>query len=152
MLPTRQMPGHTTPLIGLHDLLRGMSRTPWANPAASFWNPAFELEDSEAELILRAELPGLRPEDVEITVDRGLLTISGEKQPSTESSNGTSGRRWSERAYGKFTRTMRLPEGVDADRAEARFEHGVLHLTLPKSEQAKPRRIQVTGAMEASRS
>lgn len=103
--------------------------------------PAVNIWEDDDNLYLEAELPGMELNDLEIYVNRGnLLTLSGErKDPPYE--GGTWHRR--ERGFGRFTRVIELPNAVDADRVEAHFKHGVLTITLPKEEHAKPRRIEV---------
>lgn len=102
-------------------------------PALNVW------EDAE-HLYAEAELPGFRLEDLEIYVIGNQLTIKGERRPP-EHENGTWHRQ--ERSYGKFSRMIELPAEVDGDKVEAEFKHGVLSITLPKSEAVKPRRIEV---------
>ena len=110
-----------------------LTRPVAAFPAVNVWedNDAFHLE---------AELPGLTQEDVNIAVtQRNVLALSGERKP--EEGEGRWHRR--ERGFGRFQRVLRLPAPVDADKVEAQLENGVLRLTLPKHEDAKPRRIAV---------
>lgn len=102
-------------------------------PALNVW------EDAE-HLYAEAELPGFRLENLEIYVIGNQLTIKGERRPP-EHENGTWHRQ--ERSYGKFSRMIELPAEVDGDKVEAEFKHGVLSITLPKSEAVKPRRIEV---------
>lgn len=103
--------------------------------------PAVNLWEDKDRLFVEAELPGLKLEDLEIYVTGGnQLTISGKrKQPAD---NGTAWHR-RERGYGRFTRVIELPSAVNEDKVEAQFKLGVLTITLPKSEEAKPRRITV---------
>jgi HSP20 family protein len=92
-------------------------------------------------LLVEAELPGLKPEDVEITVENGTLTIRAEdRRERTEEQEGWLVR---EISRGTVMRTVTLPTGLEADKAEATFEHGVLKLRIPKAEQVKPRQIQI---------
>jgi HSP20 family protein len=92
-------------------------------------------------LLVEAELPGIRPEDVDITVENGTLTIRAEDGAEHRSEEGD----WLVReiSHGTVMRTVTLPTGLEADRAEATFEHGVLRLRIPKAEQVKPRQIQI---------
>lgn len=115
------------------------SRVQWPGLASSY--PLVNLWEDDQNLYAEAELPGLALENLEIYVSEGnQLALQGERQP-TEGPKGTWHRR--ERGFGKFSRSFTLPVEVDADRVEARLEQGVLRLTLPKSERAKPRRITV---------
>jgi HSP20 family protein len=96
---------------------------------------------SDKELRVSAELPGMDEKDVEILVDDGVLTIRGEKKSETEDQ----GRRFSERYYGRFERSIALPYEVEEDKANASFQNGVLTVTLPKSARAqeKAKRIAI---------
>lgn len=109
----------------------------------SAWPCVDETED-ETSYRVSVELPGIDPQDVEVTVDDGVLTIRGEKKQEEESREKNVYRR--ERAYGSFRRTLALPGGVDESAAKATFDKGVLTVDLPKSEEArqKARRIEIT--------
>lgn len=108
--------------------------------------PDSDVEETENEIHVSVELPGMKPEDIHLDLENNVLTISGEKQESSE--GGGAGHTWhlSERRYGKFTRTFVLPRDVEADRIDADFENGVLRVTIPKSERARRRRIEVRNA------
>jgi HSP20 family protein len=90
------------------------------------------------------ELPGVDPEDVRLSIENNVLTIRGEKRPPAEMNNERVHR--SERTYGIFERTFVLPNTVDPDKIEARYENGVLYVTIPKAERAKPREIRVNAS------
>jgi HSP20 family protein len=98
-------------------------------PAALASWPNLEVNATEKDLRVSAELPGLDPKDVEILVEGDVLTIRGEKKSETEDKD----RHFSERYYGRFERSLRLPFEVEDDKAEAAFKNGVLTVTLPKS-------------------
>lgn len=98
--------------------------------------PSIEVSDSETEVRVVAEVPGLSEKDVELTLEDGMLCIRGERQAATEDK----GRGYSERFYGQFERRIALPSGVQEDKAEARFEHGVLTITVPKAPGTENRR------------
>jgi len=106
-----------------------------------------DVAETEDAFVIKASLPGIKPEDVQITVHGDTLTIRGENKAEEEKK----GEHWHlrERRYGSFQRSVALATPVDPDRAEARHEHGVLTLTLPKSESAKPRQIKVGGSVQA---
>ena len=108
------------------------------------WVPPVDLVEAEDHFVLKADLPGLAEGDVSIEVQDGTLTISGERKAEHEQDE----RGWYriERAFGSFNRSLTLPDGVDADRIEASFSHGVLEVRIPKPEQRKPRRIAISGA------
>ena len=101
------------------------------------------LERSSDELTLQAELPGLAAEDVGVGVENGVLSISGEKKQEVEEEKDGSDYHLVERRYGRFERSFTLPRSVDAGKVKAEFANGVLTVTLPKAEAAKPRRIEV---------
>lgn len=105
------------------------------------WVPAMDLVEAEDRFLLRADLPGVPEEDVRIELDDRVLTVSGERKAGLEATNG--GYHRVERAYGAFSRSLTLPDGVDADGVTARFERGVLEVAIPKPEQRKPRRISI---------
>jgi len=105
------------------------------------WIPPVDIMEDKDQVLIAAELPGVKPEDVKITMENNLLTIRGEKQHKVEE-NSERVHRY-ERSYGVFERSFQVPSTVDAERITARYEHGVLHVTLPKVEKAKPRQITV---------
>jgi len=92
-------------------------------------------------LVVEAQLPGLKPDDINVSVENGVLTISG--QTDTEEERTERNYLLREKRSGRFTRSLHLPPTYTADPTEATFEHGVLHLVFPKAESAKPRRIQI---------
>ncbi len=95
------------------------------------------------ELLVKASLPGWKPEDVEIAVEGRTLTISGQTQETREEHGGEQGYLVREIHRGSFNRSLTLPEGLEADKATAEFENGILTLRIPKAEQAKPRQIRI---------
>jgi len=105
------------------------------------WMPASELLEQEDEFVLTMELPGVRKEDVSIELENNVLTISGEKKDDTEEKSAR--RHMWERCYGGFTRTLALPSSVDPGAIEAAFDDGVLRVVLPKTREAKGRRIEI---------
>jgi HSP20 family protein len=106
------------------------------------WAPAVDLFERENTLVLKADLPGLSEDDVKIEVHDNVLTISGERQADFEDKQN--GYYRVERAFGSFSRSLTLPEGVDADQISASFSNGVLEVTIPKPEERKPRRIEIS--------
>ena len=117
-----------------------MPRDAQGSPAGSAPLNMYEEGDT---LVVEAGLPGMKPEDVDVNVERGMLTIRSESKSENERKERNYLVR--EQRTGSFTRSVRLPEAYDADACQATFEDGVLRLTFPKSEQAKPRRIQISG-------
>ena len=100
------------------------------------FSPAVDIVVEKDNVIVKADLPGLTKDDVSVTLQDNYLTIRGEKKHETEQKEANYF--LSERVYGSFTRTIELPLAVDAKKIEARFKDGVLHVTLPKTEEAKP--------------
>jgi HSP20 family protein len=112
------------------------------NFVAATWFPACDVFEDKDAVKLLAELPGVRPEDVKLSVENGLLTIRGEKQQQSGYRNGRV--HSFERSYGTFERSFALPSTIDPDRISASFEHGILTVTIPKAERARPREIPVS--------
>ncbi len=110
-------------------------------PLRASWLPSVDVHENDNEITLRAELPGLSEDDVELTIDKGRLTVQGDKRLEKEDTDGDYRR--IESTYGSFYRSFPLPDLVDQDNIGARFENGVLYVTLPKVEAAKPKRIEV---------
>lgn len=105
------------------------------------WMPPVDVLEEGDHLILRAEIPGMKEEDIEIEFENGLLTLKGERSFESDKSDGNYHR--IERSYGKFVRSFNLPRSVDAEKIEANYENGILEVTIPKREEAKPRQIQI---------
>ncbi len=106
------------------------------------WIPAVDVLEDKDTVRIVAELPGVSPADVRITVENQTLTIRGEKKQVSEEKADRVHRY--ERSYGWFERSFSLPNTMDAERIEARFEHGVLTVAIPRLEKAKPRTIEIT--------
>src|SRR4029453_2756459 len=109
--------------------------------SARAWAPALDIAEGTDAYLVTVELPGVKLDDLEITVEDGLLTIQGERQFTSESSEEHSPR--VERSFGAFRRSITLPAQVMADEVEASMEDGVLTILVPKAEEAKAKRIQV---------
>src|SRR5947209_5393967 len=113
------------------------------------WIPAMDLVETDDDFVLRADLPGLSENDVNIELEDNVLTISGERKAEHEERK--EGYYRVERASGQFTRSLTLPEGVDPDAVKASFDRGVLEVRVPKPEQRKPRKVTISadgGAQE----
>src|SRR6266508_2448187 len=108
------------------------------------WTPLADITEDEKEYLIKAELPEMKKEDVKVTVENGVLTISGERKFEKEEKKKKYHR--VERGYGSFVRTFALPEDADADKVKAVFKHGMLEVHLPKNEKAKPKQIEVNVA------
>jgi HSP20 family protein len=104
------------------------------------WTPALDLYQTNDDIVAVVELPGMRKEDIEISLHDGILTIGGERK--SESSEGEKATR-SERFVGKFRRSISLPTRVDANKVSASYKDGILTVTLAKAEEVKPKQIQV---------
>jgi HSP20 family protein len=133
----------------LRDELDSLFELPfWSNfqrqtQLFSGWSPALDIYQNHDNVIARVELPGMRKEDIEISLQDGMLTISGERK--SESQEGDKAER-TERYTGKFRRSVSLPTMVDANKVTATYRDGILTVTLPKAEEAKPKQIQVNVA------
>ena len=133
-------------LSNLRDELDSLFELPfWSNFGGqgqlfSGWTPAIDLYQNNDNLVALVELPGMRKEEIEISLHDGMLTIAGERK--VETSQGDVAER-SERYVGKFRRSISLPTRVDANKVSATYKDGILTVTLPKAEEAKPKQIQV---------
>ena len=105
------------------------------------WTPAVDIREEPDQFVLIADIPGVDPKDIEITMENSVLTIKGERQQ--EAREGQQGYQRIERTHGTFYRRFSLPDSADEARISAKGEHGVLMITIPKREKAQPRRIAV---------
>ena len=135
--------------VSLRDAMNALFQDSFVRPSGALAQGGgvalpLDVSENENEFVVKASLPGVKPEDVQITIHGETLTIQGESKFEEEKK----GERWHirERRAGSFHRSIVLPVPVESDKAQASFEHGVLTLTLPKSEQAKPRQIRIGGA------
>jgi HSP20 family protein len=106
------------------------------------WIPAMDLIEDGNQYVLRADLPGVREDDVKIELDDNVLTIAGQRR--SEHEERREGFHRIERSSGSFSRSLTLPEGIDPEQIEARFENGVLEVRVPKPEERKPRRVAIS--------
>jgi HSP20 family protein len=127
----------------MNRLFNTVFDTPAANGGSTLrrWMPAMDLVETEDHFVLRADLPGVSEEDVNIEVEDRVLTISGERKAEHELSK--EGYHRVERAFGTFSRALTLPEGIDPDAVAATFDRGVLEVRIPKPEQRKPRKVSI---------
>jgi HSP20 family protein len=124
------------------EAFRGQGRTTedeWA--LGGSWAPAVDIFEHEGNLVLKAELPGVDPKDVDVRVESNVLTLRGERKFESEVKREQYHR--VERAYGSFSRSFTLPNVVDTDKIKAEYRDGVLRVTLPQREEAKPKQITV---------
>ena len=105
------------------------------------WVPQVDVAETQEKIVVRAEVPGMRQEDIQIEFENGLLTIRGERQ--LEKSEGLTWHRV-ERVYGGFSRSFTLPRTVDAEKISASYREGILEIEVPKREEAKPKQIRIT--------
>lgn len=133
----------TGPVFGLRrEIDRLFEDTFGGDSRRSGWAPAVDIREDNKEIALEIELPGIKPSDVEVVAENGVLTIRGEKQSG--STDGSEGRyHVVERSYGSFTRSFQLPTGVDEQRIEADFADGLLTVRIPKAALAQPRKIEI---------
>jgi HSP20 family protein len=108
------------------------------------WSPAVDIHEEAERFVVHADLPGVKPADIEITTDKGVLSLRGTRQFEQRNDEGRYSR--VERVTGKFVRSFTLPENVQADTIKASFKDGVLELTIPKIAKPEPRRIEVQAA------
>lgn len=120
---------------------RGLWRTSEERPLRGTWVPAVNIVERQDAMVIVADLPGLKAEDVDVTVEDGTLSIRGERRLE-EAAEGETYHRV-ERIYGAFERSFTLPNSVDVDKIEARFSNGEMTLTLPKREESKPRSVKI---------
>lgn len=115
---------------------------PSSGETARRWIPAIDLVEDRDHYVLHADLPGVSEQDINVELDAGVLKISGERKSTRTDQHG--GYRRIERAHGSFTRSLSLPDGIDADAVQASFDKGVLEIRIPKPEQAKPRKVSIS--------
>jgi HSP20 family protein len=112
------------------------------------WAPSVDIYENKDQIVLEAELPGMKQEDFDLTIENNVITLRGERR--FEKTDESDNYHRVERSYGAFTRSFTLPQTVLADEARAEYSNGVLRVTLPKREETKSRRIEVTGEGTAS--
>jgi len=105
------------------------------------WFPSVDVSETKNDLIVKAELPGMDPKDIDISLNDGYLTIKGEKKQEKEEKEENY--HFIERSYGSFTRSVRLPNEVQRDKIAASFKNGILKVTLPKSQEAKKKEVKI---------
>lgn len=141
----RWRPRQYAPVVP-YDLDRVFDRLmqSWASPVSMSeldWNPSVDVSESDDEIVVKAEIPGVSPEDVEISIDDNHLIISGEKKQESEERDKNYYR--VESSYGSFRRSLALPSGADLDSIKASSKDGVLSIRIPKSNDRKSRKIEI---------
>lgn len=139
----------SSPVFGLRREIDRLFEDAFTRDGAS-WTPAVDITETESDLRVELELPGLKPEDVEITAENGVLTIRGEKRGERKEDE-QSRYHVVERTYGSFMRTFQLPQGVDEDQIAAEFDNGILSLRIPKAALPQPRRIQINAGQNGQK-
>jgi HSP20 family protein len=133
-------------------LWRGFGALPGYREAAEDWNIAIDVIQKPEEVIVKAAVPGVKPEDIDVTVEDNVLTIKAEKK--TEVEDESSRYLVREQTWGSYYRALRLPDMVDANKIKSEYEHGVLTISMPKAEEKKRKQIKVNvrsraGAIES---
>jgi HSP20 family protein len=136
----------------LHQLHRELDRARGdgngeGSAATAEWAPAVDIKEDPDKFVLQADLPGVKPEEIDITMEDGVLTIKGEKK--TEAKTEKDGFKRVERTYGSFHRRFSLPDTANSDAISAKSNYGVLEIVIPKREAVQPKKINVTSAEEA---
>jgi len=118
--------------------------TPQAEDSFGAWAPPVDIFERQDQLVIRAEVPGVQLDDMDVRIENGVLTLHGERKQDTDLKQENAHRM--ERVYGAFTRSFSLPATVDAARVAATYKDGVLEVTVPKAETAKPKSIEIKAA------
>lgn len=134
----------SAPAFGLRREIDRLFEDTFGRPNnVNAWSPAVDVRESDKELRLEVEIPGMNPEDVEITAENGVLTIRGEKRGERKEGDEQSRYHLVERSYGSFMRSFQLPQGLDESKIEADYNQGILSVHIPKTALPQPRRIQI---------
>ncbi|UCC11499.1 MAG: Hsp20/alpha crystallin family protein [candidate division WOR-3 bacterium] len=140
-------PGKWEPFRDMVNLRADMDRlfktffTGYPEEYEGIWAPVIDIEEDKDNILVKAEIPGLKKEEIKVTVRDNVLSISGERKQEQETKDRLYHR--IERSYGKFSRRISLPVAVDADNIKANYKDGILYITLPKPESVKPKQIEV---------
>ena len=138
------------PFHEFENLLARYNKGSGSNPSTSMtsdlsfadWAPSVDIEEEEDKYLIKADLPGVDKKDIDVKLENGVLSIRGEKQTEKETGKGTKRHR-TERFHGTFARSFTLPDAVKAEKVDASYKDGVLSLTIPKAEEAKPKSIDI---------
>ncbi len=150
MLPIlRNRLAGVAPFETLWDMQREVDRlldTVWGRTPTqpSAWSVPADVVETDNEIRVHLEVPGLKLEDIDVTLENNVLTVSGEKKFEQGEGDEARGTYHQERRYGRFDRSFILPRDVDAARVSASYENGVLTVALPRTEESKPRRVQIS--------
>jgi HSP20 family protein len=141
--PARELDAFQSDMNRLFDSFFGRREGAAGYGASRRWIPPMDLVETDDSLVLRADLPGLDQDDIEIEVKDGVLTVSGERKAQHETQR--EGYHRVERSFGRFSRALELPKGIDPQTVTASFDKGVLEVRMPKPEERKPTRIEIKG-------
>jgi HSP20 family protein len=141
--PARELDTFQTDINRVFDTFFG-----GANGASRRWVPPMDLVETDDQLVLKADLPGLERDDVNVEIKDGVLTVSGERKAEHEETKN--GYHRVERAYGGFSRSLALPRGVDAEQVQAEFDKGVLEVLIPKPAERRPHRVEIGASVEGN--
>ena len=149
MTLVRWQPGlRNDPFTSIDRLFGGFFGDAGGSSPSGGWAPAVDLAETDSEIVLTADLPGLGEDDIEIEIEDGVLSISGEREDRRVSDG--KGYRRVERRFGRFSRAVRLPRDTDPEKIDARFDNGVLEVRIAKPEARKPHRVEIgAGEIEA---
>jgi HSP20 family protein len=133
-------------LLTLQDRMNLLINDPYLRvqspvDAVTGWFPLVDIHEEPERIVLRAELPGIGRDDIDVSVENGTLTLRGEKKQEKQVESEGACRQ--ERFYGSFTRSFALPAAIDPDRINATYVDGILEVVLPKAEEAKPKKIKI---------
>jgi HSP20 family protein len=152
MIPTRSRRNAFGTLVDMSREMDRLMNSAWTEGGqGAQWGMPAEVIETEDEVRFDIELPGVRDEDIDVTLENNVLTIAAEKNVEREEGRSESDYRLFERQYGRFQRSFTVPPTVRGDACEARYERGVLTVRLPKAEEAKPRRIRIETSSEGRR-
>lgn len=134
----------SAPVFGLRrEIDRLFEDTFGRGEGMNTWTPAVDIRESANDLRLDLELPGIAPEEVEVTAENGVLTVRGEKRSARKEGDQNSRYHVVERTYGAFMRSFQLPQGLDESKIEAEFENGILSIHIPKAALPQPKKIHI---------
>lgn len=129
-------------LTSLRDEINRLFESPdGGSDVFNTWAPALDVYEDKENVVVRAEIPGMKKEDLDISLHDNVVTVSGERKHEKKYEGGQTSRE--ERFFGRFTRSMKLPKQVNSNGVKANYKDGILTITLPKAEEAKPRQIKI---------
>lgn len=139
----------SAPVFGLRREIDRLFEDTFGRDASSAWTPSVDVRENQNEVRIDVELPGINPEDVEITTENGVLTVRGEKHAERKEDDDD---RYHviERSYGSFLRSFQLPQGLDENRIEASADNGILSIHIPKSALPQPKKVQIKTGSQAT--